>query len=213
MYFTKMTLKKEAIRSRSCSHLLNIYRRHQLTYRVFCKDADDTRRFVYRFDLHSNPPTMWVVSEDLPNGNADELWHVESKAYRPDIRSGDMFEFKLKANPTHKTPDGKRHSIITHANKNNRDDYESKAELIQDVGEGWITRKGYSHGFKVLSVQVGSHRRETWSDKSNRLATINTLDYNGYLVVEDVGKFQNVLFRGIGRSRAFGCGMVMVKRC
>lgn len=211
MFFTKMTLKKGAIRSHGWEYILNAYRRHQLAYRVFCSGEDDTRRFVYRFDLQSKPPTMWVVSEDPPNNEANRLWCVNSKEYNPDLRNGDVLEFKLKANPTHKTSDQKHHSIVTHANKNDREDYESKADLIQEVGEDWLTQCGRYHGFKVLAVRVGSYRRETWAAADNHIATINTLDYNGLLVVEDVDKFQNMLFRGLGRSRSFGCGMMMIK--
>jgi CRISPR system Cascade subunit CasE len=38
------------------------------------------------------------------------------------------------------------------------------------------------------------------------------LDYKGVLCVTDTELFKTTLFNGIGRSKAFGCGLMMVRR-
>ncbi|MCF6252652.1 MAG: type I-E CRISPR-associated protein Cas6/Cse3/CasE [Methylococcaceae bacterium] len=34
----------------------------------------------------------------------------------------------------------------------------------------------------------------------------------GTLQITDVDKFKKILFDGIGRSKAFGCGLLMIRR-
>ena len=40
----------------------------------------------------------------------------------------------------------------------------------------------------------------------------SAVDFTGDLVVADVEAFKKTLFNGIGRSKAFGCGLLLVKR-
>ena len=39
----------------------------------------------------------------------------------------------------------------------------------------------------------------------------STLEYTGLLTVEDPDCFRQTLFHGIGKSRALGCGLLLVK--
>ncbi|MBU4427334.1 MAG: type I-E CRISPR-associated protein Cas6/Cse3/CasE, partial [Proteobacteria bacterium] len=42
--------------------------------------------------------------------------------------------------------------------------------------------------------------------------TLRTLDFEGKLKIVDADRFKKSLFNGIGSAKAFGCGMMMVKR-
>ena len=41
---------------------------------------------------------------------------------------------------------------------------------------------------------------------------LRTLDFEGKLKIVDADRFKKSLFNGIGSAKAFGCGMMMVKR-
>jgi len=43
-------------------------------------------------------------------------------------------------------------------------------------------------------------------------AGFSSIDFTGELQITDIEKFQHTLFNGLGRSKAFGCGLLMVKR-
>jgi CRISPR system Cascade subunit CasE len=50
------------------------------------------------------------------------------------------------------------------------------------------------------------------SESKNNLIRYSTIDFQGVLNVTDSEKFQAVLFKGIGKAKAFGCGLMLVKR-
>ncbi len=40
----------------------------------------------------------------------------------------------------------------------------------------------------------------------------STLDFEGILTVENTNEFTRMLFAGIGPAKAFGCGLMLVRR-
>lgn len=40
----------------------------------------------------------------------------------------------------------------------------------------------------------------------------SSVDFTGELQITDAEKFRHTLFNGLGRAKAFGCGLLMVKR-
>lgn len=48
--------------------------------------------------------------------------------------------------------------------------------------------------------------------EKNRKAGFSSLDYEGVLTVTDPEKFITMLNSGIGKARAFGCGLMMIRR-
>ncbi|MBD9358284.1 type I-E CRISPR-associated protein Cas6/Cse3/CasE [Methylomonas sp. EbA] len=49
-------------------------------------------------------------------------------------------------------------------------------------------------------------------DSKGRKAGFSSIDFTGQLQITDVEKFEQALFHGIGRSKAFGCGLLMIRR-
>ncbi len=46
----------------------------------------------------------------------------------------------------------------------------------------------------------------------NHNVGFSAVDFTGVLTVADVDLFKVALFNGIGRSKAFGCGMLLIRR-
>ncbi|MBL7000104.1 MAG: type I-E CRISPR-associated protein Cas6/Cse3/CasE [Gammaproteobacteria bacterium] len=46
----------------------------------------------------------------------------------------------------------------------------------------------------------------------NHNVGFSAVDFTGVLTVTDVDLFKVALFNGIGRSKAFGCGMLLIRR-
>jgi CRISPR system Cascade subunit CasE len=88
-------------------------------------------------------------------------------------------------------------------------------ELQFNAGIKWLEDRGGKLGFdfdpkKIRIFEYQQHRIK----RRNRKPYIqfSSLDYNGILTVTDSDRFYGTLMNGIGRSKAFGCGLMLVKR-
>lgn len=73
----------------------------------------------------------------------------------------------------------------------------------------WLTRKGGDNGYKVQegTVQVTSLHNTSYSRSGSRCTVCNAT-LTALLIVEDEVKFQEMLLKGLGRSKAVGFGLV-----
>jgi len=104
-----------------------------------------------------------------------------------------------------------------HQFKKNNQNYSkqfSLDELIYDVGMKWLIRKGEQHGFSVkqFEVRIDNDGEYYVKPPEKQAFTLRTLDFEGNLKIVDADQFKKALFKGIGSAKAFGCGMMMVKR-
>jgi len=92
---------------------------------------------------------------------------------------------------------------------------------VDQALEKWLVSKGESHGFVLckdgyeqLKLQSSGYLWHALSEKAKRgtKSGFSSVDFTGELEVRDVDKFEDALFSGIGRSKAFGCGLLMVRR-
>jgi len=128
------------------------------------------------------------------------------KSFDPTLSTGQMFHFRLHANPTKRLGKsfgqdaGKRVGI-----------YDSDKQLE------WLQRKGEQGGFQILSAMSGQDQIQ--KDKIERKATENnathelkflTVRFDGLLQVTDPERFVETLRAGIGSGKAFGCGLLSI---
>jgi CRISPR system Cascade subunit CasE len=84
--------------------------------------------------------------------------------------------------------------------------------------ESWLKKQGDQHGFELITDATGLFKLQNsayaWHSLSSkeRKAGFSSVDFTGQLQITDVNKFEQALFNGIGRSKAFGCGLVMIRR-
>jgi CRISPR system Cascade subunit CasE len=76
-----------------------------------------------------------------------------------------------------------------------------------------------THGFVILDdnnggkkLQVTGYQWHALPEKGKK-AGFSSVDLAGQLQITDLSGFEQCLFKGIGRSKAFGCGLLMIKRC
>jgi CRISPR system Cascade subunit CasE len=85
----------------------------------------------------------------------------------------------------------------------------SQAELEQQAGEQWLTQRAEKNGFEVSSVIAQGYQQHRFK---KRQIKISTLDFEGLLEITEPELFKTALFKGIGSAKAFGCGMLLIKR-
>lgn len=196
------------------------YRLHQVLWDLFPGDATARRDFLFRRDETDGWPMFYLLSARRPV-NDQGILDIESKSFNPQLQTGDRLGFSLRANPvrTRKTDDPnpnkrRRDDVVWHLKKRYKNQGEavpSQAEVVQQAGEAWLAHQGKRHGFEVQSVRVDGYQQHQIGG-SKRNLRFSTLDFNGVLTVTKVDDFIRALTKGIGPAKAFGCGLMMVKR-
>jgi len=91
--------------------------------------------------------------------------------------------------------------------------------VIDSALEKWLLDRGKAYGFTVvrddkrdlLKFQAEGYRWHALP-KKGRTAGFSSVDFQGELEVTNPGLFVEMLFNGIGPAKAFGCGLMLVRR-
>lgn len=183
------------------------YSRHQLIWSLFADQADAKRDFLYR-EVEGRRPA-WIVVSARPPADDTGIWRIDTKPYAPAIAAGRRLGFVLRANPT-VTRDGERHDVVMAAMK--RDGLD-RAAAIETAGAEWIERQGARAGFAVerASLRLGAYVRHRFERPGGKPMVLAALDFEGFLTVTDAEAFGRALIGGLGRGKAFGFGLMLVR--
>ena len=161
-------------------------------------------RTLWRIDDLYGKKYLLILSKEKPDFShmigeyCREDAKGESRSYDKllqSVQEGSTYLFKLVANPV-KEMNNKKVGI-----------YDS-AELVS-----WLVRKAEANGFKVdvntlrvspvAKVEFGRHQGEP-------KVVITRVTFEGILTVTDKDSFIGALTQGIGRAKAYGCGLLTI---
>lgn len=190
---------------------------HHLLWSLFADSPERQRDFLWREEA---PGRFLALSARMP---VDEhgLFHVESKPFAPDLHAGDRLRFALRANPVISRPGprgerGKRDDVVMHAlhavESGKR--AEAREAAIPIAGRAWLARQGERHGFTPEGeVAVDGYETVRLARPgASKPVQFGQLDFEGVLTVRDPVAFLAQLAQGFGRARAFGCGLMLIRR-
>jgi CRISPR system Cascade subunit CasE len=193
---------------------------HRLTWALFGDDPDRQRDFLWRQD---KPGEFMALSARQPNALGD-IFNIETKPFRPNISAGDRLRFMLRAHPTTSQPSplqqgkgkrGKRVDVVVQALRDLRGNEADAGRLqaVEAAACAWLRRKGEARGFIVTDDLVvhGFEKIQVPRRNSNPIV-FNAVDFEGVIEVTNPQEFLTALASGFGRSRAFGCGLMLIKR-
>jgi len=152
---------------------------------------------------------------------------VETRPYDPQLQTGELVRFDLRVNPTiTASKTGKRHDVLMHAK------HQAKAEglvpdeiakRIESSGRQWLMERPM--GIRIIvdpddlpdgladSLIVSRYQQHRVSArKHEKQLMFSSVDYSGMAEVTDPNALRKTLLEGIGRSKAFGCGLLLVRR-
>lgn len=190
---------------------------HHLLWALFGDDPERTRDFLWR---QTEPGRFMVLSARQPV-DSHGLFDIESRAFAPCLQEGFRLRFLLRANATidRKVPGqtrSKRHDVVMDAlykltpiQRN-----ESRETLVPTVMEAWLQRQGARTGFALKAGSLGVEACDVLriGRGQNKNATFGVVDVAGELSVTDPTAFAAALMQGFGRARAFGCGLMLIRR-
>lgn len=100
-------------------------------------------------------------------------------------------------------------------------DWAIKARVDQALAN-WMIKQGERCGFALLTDDNGLpklqnsayawHGLQQKAVKKGEKSGFSSVDFTGELQITDPETFRQTLFTGLGRAKAFGCGLLMVKR-
>lgn len=226
MVFSKATLRPGAARSAAFQRCTaEGHPGHRLAWSLFGDDPDRDRDFIFRWDPdHRGGPVMHTISHREPHDH-EGLFRVRSKCYDPQLQEGQQLIFQLRANPVIKKRDDEGTQRVHDVVMNRKHELKqegawadcelTEAELVQQEGCNWLRRRTAHYGFDFdeENIRANAHRKHSFRKPRNgRSVTFTTMDLMGRLRVTDVDTFrQQALFGGVGPSKAYGCGLVMVR--
>lgn len=216
MYFSVITptpgKEHEAVR-----HLCHgAYAEHQWLWRFFPSAEGTPRDYLYRRADQGQTLRFYVVSQ-RPPVPFTEAWTVRTKPYSPQLDVGHELEFELKANPVvTRQLDGKhkRHDVVMDAKCRAQAEGAqsvSSHALMQSACSAWLKSQGTKHGFSIEEEDLLVEGYVQHSAKQGRLR-FSSVELRGRLTVTQPDAFHSMLVRGLGHAKAFGCGLMLVRR-
>lgn len=200
-----------------------LYNDHQLLWKLFNNEVNIKRDFIFRKDFRQGKPFYYVVSARKPV-HMIEYFEIETKPYSPKIKNMEEYSFSLRVNPiVSKKIEGQKNSkhydVVSHSKKEGqRKGYKGKEllDFIDMETKGWlIEKRAENAGFLIKheSLVVDMYTEHKFFQKKGKIPiTICSLDFHGILTVFDAKKMQETLSNGIGKAKAFGCGLLLIKR-
>lgn len=230
MYFSLITPDPDRRREAIHERLHGPYADHQWLWRWFPSAPGTSRDFLFRRHEHEGQTRYYVVSR-RPPVEQNGAWQVQTRDYAPQLQVGERLRFELRANPTVRHGhDGKskRHDVVMNAKKKLLaerglarwqewigNDRPATQDVIQAACAQWLIRRSERLGFAIDANMVQAQAYETHQERQhqkNRDLQFTTVDFCGELTVTDTANFQSALMNGIGSAKAFGCGLLLVRR-
>ena len=199
----------------------SLYAAHQLLWKAFPKDPEAKRDFLFRQEDHNGLPCFFVVSSRRPTN--DVMFQIETKDYAPQLATGQQLAFSLTANPviarkTEGKKNSAKHDVWMDAKREAKELRLEGEKLIahcENQAKRWLTSRAEALGFLIEDKHLVVDRyfqHQFYRRKKGRSLRFSSICYEGTLTVLDPDLFLNMLHEGIGRSRSFGCGLMMVRR-
>lgn len=192
----------------------NPYEYHRQLWHLFPGETKETRRraddsrsgFLFRVEDHrpGRPVRLLVQSRQAPHATAG-IHVVGTREVHPRPSLGQRLAFLLTANPIKTIADAEREG------KPGKKSDKCRVPLIrEDHQREWLLRK-LAVGAEVEAANVLPHP-PLYFRKGNRGGKLVNSTFEGVLRVRDPNALAMLLENGIGPAKAFGCGLLLVRR-
>ncbi len=206
MYLTRMeldTAKRKTIMAMALPALF-----HGTVERSFTEKGGK----LWRLDALSGNTYLLLVSNERPDLTAaaeqfgtEKGWETQNyDIFLSNIKEGDRRGFRLKANPviTKSAGTGNHGKVLAH--------------LTTTQQKQWLFERSERNGFyiKLSEFEVVQNTWESFRKGTDggKHVTFRTATFEGTLTVTDSKLFCRTLLYGLGREKAYGCGMMTVTR-
>ena len=226
-YLSRVRLKRDAsVRALAPLLLGNVGRGgpsrqpgHHLVWSLFADGSDRARDFLWR---EMSAGVFLILSARLPEDRHGLFEVDEPKPFTPALEPGDRLGFSLRANPVirrrhHSRRRSVKHDVVMDAlrSRENGERAAQRFATVQEKGFEWLDRQGTAAGFSIRSADVavdGYDQHRISRAGSTSAMAYSTLDFEGVLTVSDPDTLLPAIARGFGAAKAYGCGLMLIRR-
>lgn len=242
MYFSVITPEDRLLRQAAHELAQSSYAEHQWLWKFFPSSANQTRDFIFRRHELEQMPRFYVISQRLPTSFSEawhvqsrvyDPQLQEGQRFSFQLRANPVI---TKNNAAGKS---QRHDVVMQAKQQllaehglskeakwaDWKDESSKPllyELVQKHCAEWLDGVAKRNGFAIaltetdeekpqhmLQVDAYEQRKAGKRDHNIRFSVV---DFSGELLITNPELFHLALYNGLGHAKAFGCGLLLVRR-
>jgi CRISPR system Cascade subunit CasE len=195
---------------------------HRLLWTLFADDPGRGRDFLWReIDGERLDRLAFLILSARPPADRLGLFELDPpKPWEPTLRPGDRLGYALRANPVVTTRvdgrrHGARHDVVMHLLRAvpSAERGAARPELIAEAGQAWLAAQGERYGFKPRGApRVEGYLQRRIPRESGPPVRFSTLDLEGVLEVTDPKAFLPSVRQGFGKAKAWGCGLMLIRR-
>jgi CRISPR system Cascade subunit CasE len=209
MYFSRVEIDIKNRQKTKDLNSLEAY--HNWVERLFpdeIKQRERSRK-LWRIDKLGEKEYLLVVSERIPDLKAMSLYGIENTAeskcydtFLQRLEKGHVLRFKVTLNPVVSRStgklSGKRGRVFPHIT------VDQKMKYLKD--------RAVKNGFLLEDddFYISDSRYDILKRKGNRAIKVSRVSYEGKLVIDDALLFRKLLANGLGKKKAYGCGLMTV---
>ena len=217
MYFSRMHLNPRRRTTRAM--LRNPQLTHSMVMAAFppqvhqrIADGDADGRILWRLDRDGDTLSLYITAPERPSfdhireqagwENTDTADTRDYTVVLDGIAAGDRYGFRLEANPVH---------TVTDPDTGTK---KLRAHTTSEHKVRWLTERAERLGvrFPVEPLDIGGAptlRFKRGGDSGDEITLVRAR-YEGVVEVVDSKRFTEALCRGVGKGRAYGCGLITI---
>lgn len=190
---------------------------HRLVWSLFAGDPDRRRDFLWRSE---RPGQFLILAPTEPA--VSEVLQTEVKAFEPALTPGDRLQFCLRANATRSHRDqagqrgvrGKRADVVMSAlyPVPHEARASTRSAVIESAGRAWLGQQSERSGFRLIGEPAVDSYHMLSIPRGEAKIEIGMLDFEGLLEIRQPDVFLRMLYHGFGRAKAFGGGLMLIRR-
>jgi len=190
------------------------YKLHQLIWQLFSDDTE--RKHLFREEQGAGGMPVIYTLSDGPPAATHPVFCVQTKKFEPRLERGMRLGYSLRLNPT-VDKHGKKHDVLMNAKRDAKTMGLAPlaiAERMDVAVQEWFgmperaTRWGISLDYLP---QVDGYTQHKTRRKTG-VISFSSIDLQGILTVQEPELFLARVRTGFGRAKAFGCGLMLIRR-
>jgi len=204
---------------------------HRLIWHIFEGDPAGKRAFLFRRETapEQTDSACFLILSPTPPPEETALFDINTQEFAPALKAGTALRFSLRANPTvaisavGSMPRLRSRIVDVVMAAIHESERGARSELrrsaIVTAGTRWLEAQGARNGFDLIDPSetaridgYQTHRLPRKAEEKGKPMTYSTLDFEGCLRVTDPAAFLTRLVAGFGRAKAFGCGLMLIRR-
>ena len=193
---------------------------HHLVWSLFADGSARTRDFLWREMAQQG---AYIILSARPPLDRHALFEIdEPKPFTPTLAAGDRLRFSLRANPVVRRRGSSRsrstkHDVVMDALSSFPAGQRANKRLdaVRERGLAWLEGQGRKTGFSVCAKEVtieGYRQHRIRRNGAADAMSFSSLDFDGVLEVIDPAALLAGIGRGLGAAKAYGCGLMLIRR-